>query len=135
MGRNAFKGARQSDYGFNDGFDQHLDGDAIFDDAIRGDDYQFDVFQDGQNGYWPSGYPVVHVPRSENTDNVLRNLDDYERPPSVARSFSLGPRGERGSSIHAEESNIGRERAASISYGHGSQMPWNISYSSAAGKL
>lgn len=76
---------------------------------------------------------MYHVLKS--TDKVLRTLDDYERPPSVARSFSLGPRRERGSSIHAEESNIGRERAASISYGHGSQMPWNISYSSAAGKL
>lgn len=65
MGRNAFESARQSDYGFNDGLDPNLDGDAIFHDVDRGDDYQFDAFPDGQNGDWPSGYPVVHVPRSK----------------------------------------------------------------------
>lgn len=77
--------------------------------------------------------------RESELGNVIKlrcdlSADENGRPssvaPSVARSFSLGPRGQRGSSVHAEESNYGREAAASFAV-----MPWNASYSSAAGEL
>jgi hypothetical protein len=58
-----------------------------------------------------------------------------DRQASVARSFSVGPHKQRGSSMFAEEANVGRDRASSVSYGQMSQMPWNASYSSAAGTL
>lgn len=40
MGRNGYRDGRQSDYGFNDGFDMNMDNE--FFDGVQRDDYQYD---------------------------------------------------------------------------------------------
>lgn len=62
--------------------------------------------------------------------------DERPRAGSIAPSdVGIGEKRKRGSSVLYEQSEVGRDRAPSVSIGQMSQMPWNMSYGSIGGVL
>lgn len=91
MGRNGYKDGRQSDYGFNDGFDLNADNE-LFDDVPH-DELRFDGPVDDQHGVdWPSKRILSFasfLSISADSDNaILLQMSTRDSPLSSAPSHS-----------------------------------------------